>query len=414
MTGRLDREHVAGPEVLVVGGGPAGSTVATLLARRGREVVLLDRARFPRPKACGECINPGGVALLDRLGLLPAVRELPSSRIEGWELVTGRGDRASARFGPEVGAGLAVTRGRLDEALLAVARRAGVRVEEGVTARAAEAGGSPTLRVVERDGRLGLRSAKVLVGADGLQSVVARALGGPVRPPRVRKVSLTARLRIASTAPTTDPVLPTRSGRLVLTDEGTLGLAPVGPGEWNATLVVDAAERGREIAADAEAFLCARLDRHAAGWRDRIRIAGGPWASGPFDRPRGRVAGGGVVLVGDAAGYFDPLTGQGIYRALRSAELAASHIDTALERGRPSEADLPGYARALDEAFSPGRRVQRVIDEVVGRRWSRRLAVARLDRVPGALGALIRVTGDARPWSTLVGVPALRALTLGR
>lgn len=447
-------------DVLVVGGGPAGSTVATLLARRGWKVVLLDRARFPRPKACGECINPGGVALLRRLGLFAAVRALPTSRIEGWELVTEHGDRASGRFGPEVSAGLAVARERLDHALLLVARGEGVRVEEGVTVRAAHPAGpdgmhsgpgparggssdraahsAPRVHVVERDGTRSVRSARIVVGADGLQSIVARSLGSPTRPPCIRKVSLTARLRTvagptpdrptpesatASAAPgsgsdppprSTHRRLPRASGRLVLTDEGTLGLAPVGAGGWNATVVVDAADQGREIASDPEAFLRTRLDRHVDGWSDGVAVVGGPWASGPFDRPRKRIAGGGIVLVGDAAGYFDPLTGQGIFRALRSAELAATSIDTALRRGRPSGAPFARYARAVDDAFSPGRRLQRVIEGVVERGWSRRLAVSRLGRVPAALGALIRVTGDARPCSTLLGVPTLRALTFGR
>jgi len=431
------------PDVLVVGGGPAGSTVAMLLARRGRNVVLLDRARFPRPKACGECINPGGVALLERLRLLPAVQSLPGARIEGWELVTGRGHRASARFGPEVRAGLAVAREWLDHALLDVARDEGVRVREGVTVRGAaradadvasrhatapapgrrSPGALPSVDVVERNGSRATRFARIVVGADGLQSVVARALGAPTRPPRVRKVSLTARLQAAGVAAGAGPApaavplrvpLPRGSGRLVLTDEGTLGLAPVGKGVWNATVVVDAAQHGREIADDPRAFLRARLDRLADGWSEGVDIAAGPWASGPFDRPRTRVAGGGLVLVGDAAGYFAPLTGQGIYRALRSAELAAASIDTALRRDRPSEAALAGYARALDDAFRTGRRLQWTIERVLARRWSRQLAVARLGRVPGALGALIRVTGDTRPCSSLVGVPMLRALTLGR
>src|SRR6185503_2280361 len=112
---------------------------------------------------------------------------------------------------------------------------------------------------------------------------------------------------------------------------------------WNATVVVDADREGRAVAGDPARFALERIAETLGGsWRGR-RVDG-PWASGPFDWPTRRTVADGVVLVGDAAGYYDPLTGQGIYRALRSAELAARAIDSALRGGRVSSADLRGYA----------------------------------------------------------------------
>ena len=148
-------------DVLVVGGGPAGSTVARLLAGRGWSVRLIDRARFPRAKPCGECLNPGAIAALDRLGVLPDVLALAPAPLDGWAVGTGA-TLARGRF-PSACGGLALDRARLDHALLEAARAAGVEVVEGRKVAA----GDPVLR-----------SASVVVGADGLRSVVARSTSG--------------------------------------------------------------------------------------------------------------------------------------------------------------------------------------------------------------------------------------------
>lgn len=414
------------PDVLIVGGGPAGSTLAGLLTDRGWHVNLVDRATFPRPKPCGECLNPGAVRTLRRLGLLDLVDSLDPRPLGGWDVFTGdatgtpprRGGvgagrlAARGRFEPDVEAGRAVSRIRLDAALLGEARRRGVQVEEGVQVRrvlpseggnrSTDPGGdlpSRTVETREADGSRGRRRARLVVGADGLRSVVGRALGAPARHPRLRKISLTAHVRGLD--------LPADRGRLVLTDHGTLGLAPLGPDLWNATVVVDPERDGAAVSRDPARFVLAVVRNRLGGTARRPTLAAGPWATGPFDRPVHRVAGEGLVLVGDAAGYYDPLTGQGMYRALRSAELAAPAIHAALEaaasgRGRRAAAKLAAYGRKLSRATHSGRRVQRIVESVVSRRTLRRLAVRRLAAAPAAMDALIRVTGDALPARSLL------------
>ncbi len=136
-------------------------------------------------------------------------------------------------------------------------------------------------------------------------------------------------------------------------------------------------------------------------------VIGGPWVSGPFDWPVPKPWTGRVILVGDAAGYYDPLTGQGIYRALRSAELASAAVDEALRRKeRPARTDGPArpprsvpsdplrrYAHDLRRDFATGRRVQHAVEAVLSRRTLRKGALTLLGRT-GWLDRVVRITGD--------------------
>jgi len=391
------------PEVLVVGGGPAGSTVAGLLARRGRRVLLVDRATFPRTKPCGECLNPGAVAALDRLGLRGTVESLDPARLSGWS-VGGRWGSAEADFGPGIH-GLGVARNRLDAALLDEARQRGVHILEGVRlesvdATPEDARSGPRVRLRVGDEVHELRP-RVVVGADGLRSRVARSLGLVASGPRSRggRISLTVRVRWEGGA----PGWPRLRGRLRVRDGVTVGLAPVRagdvgePGEGNLSVVVQATRHGARAGADPLGLVREELRRALP--EERLRIVDGPWTSGSFRRPVRRCWAPGVVLVGDAAGYFDPFTGQGIYRALRSAELAAPAVDAALADAERSDALLAGYGRRWAEEVTPGRRIQRVVDAVMQRPWLREPSLTLLG--PRSLASIIRITGDLLPVSSL-------------
>ncbi len=387
----------ADTDVIIVGGGPAGSSLAGLLALEGIDVVVLDRAEFPRTKPCGECINPGGVSALTRLGLLDVVEKCHPVRLAGWDLLTDSGARASGRFAGGTEYGMGVSRAALDHALLQAARDRGARVHERTklvglsVSQAGSASHRTVVEAVDRDGRRTAWTAHLLVGADGLRSIVARLLGLVRRKPRLRKVSLTCRLR--GTGPSRD------GGALFFARSGTVGLAPVHADEplWNGTVVVLSRRYGRELAADPVGFFRHAFTRAPFEWDARPDIVSGPWASGPFDWPTRCAIADGALLVGDASGYFDPLTGQGLYRAFRSAELATPIIVRAVRSARNRAADLREYDWRLRSMLRRPRALQRIIEVGLSRPTLRHLAVTGLRAAKPFADRFVRIVGDTRP-----------------
>lgn len=402
--------------VIVVGGGPAGSVVALLLARAGIDVTLLERAASPRPKPCGDCLSAGATRLLDDVGLLAAVERARPAHLDGWRIVSPGGCTFAARFDdldtgdPRLGTALAISRDRLDAVLLDAARHAGADVRTRTAVTDVSLGAKPSV-TFRADGLLRTEHADLVVGADGLRSTVVRRLGSVRRRARVRKVSLTAHVEGVALADA--------HGEMHVIEDLCAGLAPVGDGRCNLTLVADADRYGRSIAHDALAFFTSALRRFPAlagrlteatlhgvpllgPTRAGSARASGLLASGPFDVPVRRIVGPGWALVGDAAGYFDPFTGQGICQAMLGAEmLAAAIVETTRspERRRRALADYAARHRRLTR---PTRAVQRIVDAVLRRPALADLAIARLGRAPLAARALLATTGDVEPPSSLL------------
>lgn len=405
-------------EVLIIGAGPAGTALACLLADRGVAVVVLDRATFPRHKPCGECVNPGAVAALGRLGLLDTVLRLSPARLHGWEIRTEGGAVAHGRYAARAPHGLGISRSVLDAALVREARHRGARVCEDtrVTGLAADEevrrDGRGVRRVETIDGKGRRRGfeGSLVVGADGIRSVVARRMGLLKRRPRIWKLSLTCRLSGAG---------PSRQhGSLFMSSLGTVGVAPVGAGTdlWNGTVVMTGRTAGRAVAADLLGGFRRALAAAPFPWQDGSpRIVAGPWACGPFDWPSRTAVGDGVLLVGDAAGYFDPLTGQGIYQALRSAELAAPVVAQAIRSGRTDAIHLTRYDRALRRELRFTRAIQHVVEFSLSRPTLRDALVSRLgsDHGRGFADRFVQVVGDAAPVGSLVSPDVLIPLLAG-
>jgi geranylgeranyl reductase family protein len=387
-------------DVLIVGGGPAGSSAAFHLARGGLDVLVLDRARFPRDKPCSEYLSPEASRLLDAMGALRAVEECGAAQLSGMIVHAPNGARVHGEFAADHGfrgyrdRGLALRRTVLDALLLDRARDAGARVVEGahVVDLLRERGGR--VRGVKLAGAGEMR-ARLVIGADGLRSIVARRLGLARRARWPRRLALVTHYRgVAGVG---------SCGEMHVTSAGYAGLANVGRGETNVAVVVPAS-RGRDAAGDAEGFLERWIDSHPglAPRFARAERVSPVLATGPFASRARRASAPGAALVGDAADFFDPFTGEGIYAALRGGELLAPFAMESLVaagRGMHARADeaLGAYDRARRAEFRGKWIVERLVGAAVA--WPPLLnhAAGVLARRTDMADLLVGVTGDFVP-----------------
>lgn len=380
-------------EVIVVGGGPAGSVAAAALAERGRRVLLLDKARFPRHKACSEYVNAAGARLLADLGLERDLDALGAHRMEAMLIHAPGGRRFLADFAAAEpsGTALGLSRLRLDALLLERARALGVHVCEGAHVREAltEDGRVLGVEVTVAGVRETLR-APLVIGADGRHGVVARSLGrdGALRWPR--RTGLVAHYRGVTGLD--------RWGEMHVAAGRYAGLAPLEDGLANVAFVTGAAavaNRAEPLGAFFERGLAGlpEVARKLAGAERVGRIRG----VGPMAHRARRVTGEGFLLVGDAASFLDPFTGDGVHEAMRGALLAAPIADAALRVGDVSAERLAPYRDARRRAFWAKRRVAWLVQGFIATPALMDYAADRLDERGGARATLSGVLGGLRP-----------------
>jgi menaquinone-9 beta-reductase len=387
-------EHI---EVVVVGGGPAGAALATRLAGTGHEVVVLERAPAWRWQAGGVFASPAAVTALAAVGLdagalAEVARPIPAMRVE-----TPGGTTFRLTYGADDGGPPAVgfDRSRLDPRLLDLARAAGASVRLGWMV----SGVDPETRTVTVQHAAGLATlrAEVVVGADGLRSAVARATGV------TRSARLAPRLGLTYHLADPGPEGP-RDARMRLVRDGYLGIAPVPGGRVNVGIVLgrswraEVARRGARAVADALVATIPAADDDPALWRSGIPTdaVAGAW---PIGHRVTRRAGPGWLLVGDAAGFLDPFTGEGLHRALVSAELAAAAIDA---RGRGRRGAFEAYERAMTRRFMAKDAVSWLVQAFLARPVLFEYAARRVASRPSVRATMGLVMGDL--------VPAGRAL----
>ena len=305
-------------DVIVVGGGPAGATCGAFCAIGGLRTLILEKCQFPREKVCGDCLNPAAWPTLDRLEIGDAILSSPHTKLRHVEFHGLNGSQIRIPLESKGRGEIAIRRSILDALLLTRARECGAEVAEG----------SPVTRVERSNSELGwsvhtaqctVRS-RFLVAADGRNSTVARLLG--LLPPAGRD-----RVGLQTHIPRTESDPATVALRLL--PEGYCGIAPLGDSELNVCLV----SRPPAIA---------RLRSWA---ESRFGIPEGhPWRTiaplvrAPIPPEKDR-----LLMVGDTARVVEPFTGEGIYYAIASGELAASHL-TSRAGG--------GYAKAHAALYS--------------------------------------------------------------
>jgi menaquinone-9 beta-reductase len=396
-------------DVLVVGGGVAGATTARLLAEAGYQVIILDRALFPRDKPCGEGVMPTGVRLLDRMGVLAQIPPEQRHPLRGVGFVVRGRDRVQGDF-PDVGGGfdqgIGIKRQVLDFQVLQHARaQPGVAVHES----------EPAMDATWRSGSLAEVStpsaryrARVVVGADGIHSLIRRRLGLELRRGRRLRYGLGAHFAYRDGRALGDYVT------VYLEKDAECYITPVSNTELDVTLLVERVGMksfaGR-LGAAYDAYLQAvpHLRTLLTGGQRISNVQ----ACGPFDIwAMSRVADR-AVLVGDAGGYLDPVTGEGISLALQSAHWAAAIVDEALRRDDLSAARLQPYQAQVEAALRHYKWLTRAVLRLIRHERLAAFIVRRLARCPELYTTLLAINCGVRTfWD--IGLADLCRFVLGQ
>ncbi len=399
----------------VVGGGPAGSAFAARVAAAGPRVVILEARPSWTWQAGGVFASPAAVLELRALGLSATVLEAVARPIPAMRVETPSGQTIRLTYGAERGGEPAVglDRSALDPALLelAWARGAEVRRPVSVVGVRPGAGSGGLIRLDVRHGTVTKAlDARIVVGADGHRSAVARALGVD-RPARLgSRVGLTWHLAdVGDDGP--------GDARMVVLDGAYCGLAPVPGGRLNVGIVLASRRWQDRLASDGAhavgAAILADVPDAAwsrAGWR-AAPVADAIAGAAPLGHRVTRRAGDGWLLIGDAAGFLDPFTGEGLHRALVSARLGAAAVMRAL-RGHDVRDDqaLAAYDRAMRRRFQSKDVVSLLVQAFLARPALFEYAARRLARRDEVRATMGLVMGDLVPASRALDPRFLAAL----
>ena len=322
-------------DVAIVGGGPAGSSCAAFCALAGLRTLVIEREKFPREKVCGDCLNPSCWAVLEHLGVAQRVRDLRHSKLDSVEFIAIDGHNVVVDLPTGDSCELSVKRSLFDDLLLTRARDVGADVREGTTLTALANSGNWKIETAAGESF----SARTLIGADGRNSTVARLRNLLPHPARER-VALQAHIP-----------LPRNFGRRIILQflrEGYSGQAPVNETQLNLCLVGTPPTISR-LRKWAEYHFEITPDQP---WRTITPLTRSPVSCGHEN----------LLFIGDAARVVEPFTGEGIYYALRTGELAADAI-TKIVRGKDRQSALREFTRACAQMYR-------------GRLWINRLARA--------------------------------------
>jgi flavin-dependent dehydrogenase len=397
-------------DVLIVGAGPAGAVAALVLARAGARVRLVDRATFPRDKLCGDTVNPGTLERLRRLGVAGDL-DARALRVDGMRVTGERGDVIDGRY-PRGQSGRAIVRRDLDWMLLQQAIAAGCDYEAAVAVRRAtvdesRAAGRVTGVVAGANGHERVLPARVVVAADGRHSTIAFGLGLAQHPMRPRRWAVGGYFEHVSPSKInaepgepgeprepTEPTEPTSCfGEMHVRRNCYIGVAPVPGGLTNVCLVRPSGAGDRALADPAG--LLTRALAADSQLHDRFadaRLVAPPVVLGPLavEPPHRTIDG--LLFAGDAAGFIDPMTGDGLRFAVQGGELAAAAALQALEHGWSGvHARLAADRR---RAFASKWRFNRALRALVSSAHAIDAAAIATRVAPGILRAVIARAGD--------------------
>jgi menaquinone-9 beta-reductase len=370
-------------DVIVMGAGPAGSTVSTLLARAGLRVLLLEKSRFPREKLCGEFITPDCLNVFDRLGVSERMVDAGARLIHQWTLFDpdGRGvDMPTEWFADGHGHAIGISRARMDLILLECARQAGVDTREGFHV-------SPRLlrETGYGDGKIfieGRADGETVERFSAMLALDASGRNGVFSNQTARRTSRLGGSRLFGCKVHLRAVEGMRGlGELFFYKDGYGGLCDVENDRTNLCFITTEATL-REARGDREKLLDLTMRSNPAARRRLLNaVIDGEWVgTGPITYGRRRPIPG-LISIGDAGAFIDPFTGSGILLALRSAELAAEVIRQAFsEEVRDAGAIAKRYYQLHRARFAWRFRACAFLRAVVFNPMSRNAMVSMLSR----------------------------------
>ncbi len=356
-------------DVIVVGGGPAGSSTAIRLANSGKKVLLLDKASFPRDKTCGDGISGKSVMLLRELGIEGDVGRVPGAKIFGVTISSPNGTLLDIPMSGK-NYGYCVRREVFDNVLFQKAKHLkNVVIRENFSVSDVIVRNGFVLGVKGTDSKTKKAlefSSKVVVGADGATSVVANKLGLHRHDPRHHIVAirayyegvtgLTDKIEIHFI----DGVLP-----------GYFWIFPVDEGKCNVGIGMvtqDLQKRGVKL----DKLMFDAIEKNGL-FRSRFQNARlvGPvkgWNL-PLGSTKRKSFGNGFLLIGDAASLIDPFTGEGIGNALYSGKIAAEEIVRAFGANDFSESFFQTYSNRLDKELYPELKTSYNLQRLINHQW---------------------------------------------
>jgi len=401
-------------DVIVIGGGPAGCAMALDLNSRGYNVALCDQAKFPRDKVCGEFISPGADPILEKLGVLDSIEALTPKRLKGvaissygsaelaidYPVVTGSGLRPTS---------LSVPRYQLDALFLKQVQNAGVKVFEQhkVTDFIFNEGCVAGVQGWDEAKTSFSMNCKLVVDAGGRNATSLRKFNLKREPKGSSKIAFSAHWQ--------GVCLPEDYCYMHVSRPGYTGISSVGNGRANVVLVVEGSALTGGKTEKPETFYHRVLMQNRRRSKmlengERVEPVRSVESLAFAVKP---VPCGGLILVGDATGFIDPFTGEGIYLSLRSSQLAGEVIHAGFESSKFSRNFLSVYDQRRQQEFGGKFLLSRVLQWLIYNRSFCNRVMKSLSTNQVLAETLVGVIGDILPAEKVVSMRFLSKLLVG-
>lgn len=382
-------------DVIVIGGGPAGSSTALFLARSGYKVILLDQSTFPRDKVCGEFVSPAADAILEDLGVLAIIEATLPLRLRGVAISSYENTELAIEYPPHPDVkgpmtSLSLPRFVLDQLMIQKVKQAGVEVREEhkVTDFIVEDGNVTGVRGRDADRKAFEFRSSVVVDAGGRNGISLRRFNLKKKNAASGKIALAAHWMV--------PKQLLDYCYMHISPPGYTGIAPTGKNQVNVVLVVDKkCLQGKDLQDFYVQTVLQNPLRRSLLDGGRVEEKVRSVDSLAFSVRPPKV--GGLLLVGDAAGFIDPFTGEGIYLSLRSAQIASGIIDTAFKKKDFSRDALSVYEGLRNQEFKKKFLLSKILQRLIYNRRLCNRVIRTLAKNPDQASTLVGVIGDYIP-----------------